>query len=297
MPRRCDLWRVGIVHAPIETVAREGLDKQVVNWLEPGPHFTFLADPFGIRRADATYLFAEFYDYRTRHGVIDLIRLGRDLVPIGRETVLREPWHLSYPYVFEAEDDIWMLPEAYRSGKLTLYRASPFPIAWKPAATLLLDTPAIDPALFRHDGRWWLFYSASTDKAARLGTLHAAWADELTGEWHIHPENPIRIDRAGARPAGTPFELDGALVLPVQDNSNTYGGGIRLLHVTLLSPTRIEMREGAMLTPPSDFSPFDEGLHTLSACGPITLIDAKRIDRSGRGLLIDLRRMVARPHR
>lgn len=293
MPRRCDLWRVGIVHAPIDRIARHGLDDgSRVTWLDTGPSFTFDADPFGLWRDGILHLFVEQYDYRTRHGVIDLLRFDRDLAFIGRQTVLREPWHLSYPNVFEADGAIWMLPEANRSGTLTLYRADDFPTGWQAVARLPLDGAAVDATPFRHDGRWWLFYSASTSKDMRLGSLHAAWADELTGEWHVHPGNPVRLDRGGARPGGTPFLLDGEVVLPVQDCSRTYGGAVRLLHMPVLTPERIETRLGARIAAPPAFAPYVEGLHTLAACGPFTLIDAKRVDRSGRGWLIDLARMI-----
>jgi len=289
MPRRCDIWRIGLVHAPVARVVEDGFAGDLpISWLPGGRPFSFDADPFGLWRDGRLHLFVEHYDYRTRHGVIDRIELDEALRPVARQTVLREPWHLSYPFVFEAEGETWMLPEAYRSGRLTLYRAAAFPDRWEPCATLPLDSPAIDPTLLRHDGRWWLFYSASADRERRLGSLHIAWADALTGPWHVHPGNPIRLDRGGARPGGVPFLLDGEIVLPVQDCSRTYGGAIRLLHFAALTPDRVDARLGRRIAPGAGFAPFDAGLHTLAACGPVTLIDAKRIDRSGRGLAIDL---------
>lgn len=112
MPRRCDLWRIGIVAAPIEAVvARGGIAGLRTTWLPAGAPFTFLADPFGLWRGGVLHLFAESYDYRTRHGVIDLLRFDEGLKLLDRRRVLREPWHLSYPYVFEADGETWMLPE------------------------------------------------------------------------------------------------------------------------------------------------------------------------------------------
>ncbi|WP_232455557.1 hypothetical protein [Sphingomonas sp. KC8] len=67
---------------------------------------------------------------------------------------------------------------------------------------------------------------------------------------------------------------------------------MRLLHMPVLTPERIETRLGARIAAPPAFAPYVEGLHTLAACGPFTLIDAKRVDRSGRGWLIDLARMI-----
>src|SRR4051812_16013470 len=145
MPRRCDIWRVGIARTPIATIAaRGGIDPGAIAWLPEEAPFRFLADPFGMWRDDRLHLFAEAYDYRTRHGVIDVVTLDTDLRPIGRETVLRAPWHLSYPFVFEAEGATWMLPEAHKSGALTLYRAADFPRGWEVVTQIALDVVPID---------------------------------------------------------------------------------------------------------------------------------------------------------
>lgn len=294
MPRRCDIWRVGIVRRPIGTIAAAGtVDPGTVNWLGEEPSFRFIADPFGLWRDGRLHLFVEAYDYRTRHGVIDAIALDGEFRPVARETVLRAPWHLSYPYVFEAEGAIWMLPEAHKSSALTLYRAADFPRGWEAVASIDLDVVPIDATPVHHDGRWWLFYSGGPDRAARMGALHCAWADRLEGPWHPHPANPVRRDMAGGRPGGTPFVADGMLSLPVQDCSRTYGGAIRILRFLELTPDGVETQLSAALTPPADTN-YRDGFHTLSACGAVTLIDVKRVDRSGRGWLIDLRRALTR---
>ena len=116
--------------------------------------------------------------------------------------------------VFEAEGDTWMLPEAYKSGTLTLYRARSFPDDWEAVCSIPLDSPAIDATPLWHGGRWWLFYSPSHDALARRSNLHVAWSDRLTGPWHLHPLNPVRADLASARPGGRPMVWGGAIILP-----------------------------------------------------------------------------------
>lgn len=293
MPRRCDIWRVGIVRAPISQVAATGLAGRDLTWLPEESSFRFLADPFGLWRDGSLHLFAEAYDYRTRHGVIDHLSFDRDLRLQRRRTVLREDWHLSYPYVFEADGATWMLPEAHRSGALTLYRAEAFPDRWQAWATIALDVVPIDATPVWHEGKWWLFYSGGPDRAARMGALHLAWAERLAGPWHPHPLNPVRRDLGGGRPGGTPFVERGDLCLPVQDCRRTYGGAIRILRFTRLSPDAVETELGPPIVAPAE-TRYREGLHTLSACGPVTLIDAKKVDRSGRGWLLDLARLLRR---
>lgn len=293
MPRRSDIWRIGVVQAPIAEAATPGaLDSLAIRWLPEGPPFTFLADPFGLWRDGRVHLFAEAYDYRTRHGVIDWLALDADARVVARQTVLREPWHLSYPYVFEAEGAVWMAPEAHRSGAFTLYRAAEFPSRWEAVVRVELDTPAIDPTIFRYGGLWWLSYAPDGRQAAKQGRLHLAYADALHGPWRTHPGNPVRVDRASSRPGGTPFEVGGELMLPVQDCEGAYGRAVRVLRVSALTTDRFDAEAGPAVEPPTSAGAYRDGLHTLSACGDLTLIDVKRIDRSLGGWRIDLARAI-----
>ncbi|MEO6247385.1 MAG: formyl transferase [Sphingomicrobium sp.] len=295
MPRRCDLWRIGIVRAPIEAIARaRSLEPFAIDWLEEPTNFRFLADPFAVRRDAVLHLFAEAYDYRERHGRIVHCQIDEQ----GRTTpawvALAEPWHLSYPQLINDEGALFMLPEASKGSGLTLYRAIDFPLEWEPVGKIALDVLPVDATPFRHGGRWWLAYASGASKHAAMGTLHLASAERLLGPWTPHSANPVRTDRGAARPGGTPFLLDGELVIPVQDNRNTYGSAIRLLMVKTLTTERFEATLGARLAAPASAGCYQEGLHTLSACDDVTLIDVKRVDRSGRGLLIDAWRWLRR---
>ena len=293
MGLRKAIWRTGIVRAPAQAIAARGtLAGEDIVWLPPGPRFTFLADPFGLWRDGILHLFVEAFDYRDRHGRIDVLRLDAGLNLIDRATCLAEPWHLSYPFVFMAEGETWMLPEANKSDTLTLYRAADFPLRWEKAASFALDSPAVDATPLFFAGRWWLFYAASHGKAARQSHLHVAFADRLLGPWTVHPGNPVRIDRASARPGGTPLIVDGRPVLPVQDCTASYGGALRLLTITRLTPTAFAAEAGPPIVSPPAARPFTDGLHTLSACGDVTLVDAKWLDPSPAGLLVDIGRRI-----
>jgi len=294
MPRLTDIWRVGIVAAPLREIATGGLGNHSIQWLSAASGFTFLADPFGLWRDGVLHMFVEVFDYRDRHGHIDVLRFDHGLRMLDRRTCLREAWHLSYPYVFEAGGEVWMLPEAHRSGGLHLYRATEFPFGWERAATIALDGIAVDATPVFHDGLWWLFYAVAGSRLDKISRLHLAFAERLPGPWHCHPLNPVRIDRTSARPGGTPVLIDGRLGAPMQDCSKTYGGAIRMLWIEQLSPDAFRAAAGTEIRPRADFGAFDDGLHTLSGAGDCTLIDAKRIDRSWSGMAIDLRRIVGR---
>ena len=275
-----DLWQVGVIKAEAKTLVGRGtLAGAEISWLPNPGRFAFLADPFGLMRDGILNVFAEAYDYRTRKGTIEVVRLDADLNVIERGRCLEEKWHLSYPFVFEAEGETWMLPEAHRSGGLTLYRATDFPFGWTAEHRFMIQAPLVDPTLFRHQGRWWLAFAPGGDIARRQGHLHFAFADHLAGPWLPHPLNPVRVDRGGARPGGSAIVHHDHIDFPVQDCSATYGGALRVLRIRTLNPCAFEADLLPAIEPGAAFAGRD-GFHTLSACGPFSLVDAKTADRS-----------------
>jgi hypothetical protein len=287
-----DLWRVGIAQTPIARLFDADFAHQPppVTWLESPAPFTFYADPFGIWHQDRLYVFVEAYDYRDKHGSIEVHTYDKNLNWLWREEALRRDFHLSYPYVWAEDGEVYMLPEAHRSGYLTLYRARAFPLGWEPVCDLL-DLPAIDASLTSWEGRYWLFFALPDDP---LAALHLAFADRLTGPWQLHPMNPVLRDITRARMGGTPFIREGALYLPTQNGTHTYGGGMTLNKIETLSPTEFVSHPVAALEAPGWAAPFTQGIHTVSACDALTLFDVKRISHSPARALINLERRVTR---
>jgi len=83
-----------------------------------------------------------------------------------QRSVLAEPFHLSYPHVFEWNSDFYMIPESYQAGAVRLYRAEEFPFRWGFVANLLEGPVFLDSSVFRHDGRWWMLTETSPARAA-----------------------------------------------------------------------------------------------------------------------------------
>lgn len=284
-----DIWRCGFIAQPVESVLAGWSNTAAIHWFPEQPRGTFLADPFGWQQGDTLHVFAEHMDYRSHHGTIQRWSFDAAGRLLEARPVLREPWHLSYPLVFAAEGATWMLPEANRSGGLTLYRGDAVLEHWRPELRITLDAAPVDATPLWHQGRWWLFYTPAGHKPARL---HVAWAERLSGPWHVHPRNPVRIDQAAARPGGRAVVVDGRVMLPVQDCSSTYGGAVRPLWIERLDEGEFIAAPAAPLPLPPGAGIYGEGMHTLSGCGAVTLFDVKRVDRSGRGWLYDLRRWL-----
>lgn len=304
MELKKDIWRPFLVDAPMEVLIERGnIDGLALTALPPRRKLAYDADPFALWRNGQLYVFVETFDYRDAHGRIDCHIFDAGLRHTATRQVLSEPWHLSYPTVFEAEGETWMLPEACASGGLTLYRARAFPGEWKAHCRICLDVVPIDATPVHWQGKWWLFYAAAGTSQQRLTHLHAAFADKLEGPWTPHPANPVLIDPLGARPGGTALVVGDSVRLPVQDCRGSYGSGLRI--VTIAAPPSqqrpgapsLEFTSGRLWSPPEAAAPYRDGLHTMSAAGPVTLIDVKSREFSLEGLTMRPRREAQRLRR
>lgn len=276
-----DFWQVGVVRAPIadwlQPAALTNLHERVA-WLpDPGP-WRYLADPFGVRRGEATHVFVEAFDYHTKRGVIEHHELGPNLEWQGKDVVLARPFHLSYPFLIEDHGEVFMVPESQGANEIALYRARTFPGDWVREAELLPGIPGAEASLIRNGSNWWMFFTLVGAEARDQRELHVAYAPKLTGPWQLHHQNPVVNDRAGGRPGGTPFTgRDGRVILPVQDCSGGYGGALRFLRFKRLEPGHIVTEHlPARLTGNVISASHGDGFHTLSKCGELTLVDAKR---------------------
>jgi hypothetical protein len=193
--------------------------------IEP-PKDHYYADPFVVERDGCGYIFFEDYSYASGKGVIAYVCVEGQTVLSKPSTVLERPYHLSFPFVFEWDGEVYMVPESSGACRIELYRATRFPDEWELERVLMDDTEAVDSAIMRRDGRFWLLTNIAVHGAPTVDELFVFWADSLEGHWTPHPLNPVVSDVRRARAAGRPFELDGRLVRPAQDCSVRYGGAV-----------------------------------------------------------------------
>lgn len=217
----------------------------------------FVADPFLYIQDDVLYLFYETKNSVTMQGDIGVARStdkGVTWEQLG--TVLDEKWHLSYPYVFDYNGQIYMMPESSQKGELRLYRAISFPLQWK-LEKILIKKPLVDSFLIKHGNKYWIFGSDhSSFGAIKNGRLEIWYSDSPLGPWKPHKKNPIHNigKSSGARNGGRPFVYDGFLYRVGQDCGETYGKRIRTFKVESL--TEEDYREVEV---PSGFKESEKG--------------------------------------
>jgi hypothetical protein len=263
-------WRVGWRFVSGQDVW-DRMDLGGVSWNTiANPGLRFLADPFPMVWQGATYVFVEDFDHRQGKGIISVVPFDSGGPSAGPLPVLEEPWHLSYPFVFEDGNNIWMIPESCESRQISLYRAANFPTGWVKEATLLKDISAGDTTIVRHLGRLWMF-TTILNAGRSTDSLSIFTADRLFGPWLPHPRNPVLLDAAAARSGGNIILRNGKLWRPVQDCRGRYGGALGLAEITRLDDTDYHQIVRKVLHPGAEWP--GRRLHTLNRSGRLECID------------------------
>jgi len=245
------------------------------------PPGRFFADPRVVEWDGQSICFVEDYDRKASIAKITAIRLEPD----GYEVLgvaLEEPFHLSYPFVFEAYGELYMCPESEQAREIRLYKCVEFPLTWKLHRVLVRDVAAVDSSIVHHGGRWWMLTNIDTadigDYRSELHLFHAEDFD--SSDWRPHPENPVIFDSSRARNGGM-FFADGNLyrVFQVQ-GFDVYGESMGIALVRELSTERY-MEEVVSTIRPT-FFPRIEGTHSLSFNGRVLALDFVKRERMGR---------------
>lgn len=234
----------------------------------------FYADPFVFEEAGKIWLFAEACPYATGKGVIVRAEVSAEGEAGPFRTVIEQPWHLSYPFVFRMDGDIWLVPESAARGGLEMYRASAFPDQWVLERRLFEDLRLVDATFFEHEGRLWLFAGVIGDNGGSSWDELFAWhAPGLDGPWTPHGLNPIKSDCRGARPAGRPLRLGGRLLRPAQRCERSYGEALVWYEIGALTPDLFIETELALWRARGTGL---SGPHTADLSGRIAAIDFRR---------------------
>jgi hypothetical protein len=239
------------------------------------PKDRFWADPFVVARDGRYYVFIEELLYAQGRGHISVLILNKDGTYEPPVRVLEAPYHLSYPFVFEFENTIYMLPETKGIRTIEVYRCKQFPFKWEFHKTLMEDCQAVDSTLLQWQGRWWLFANQiETEGASLWDELFLYYSDSpLSGSWTPHPRNPIVSDVKSARPAGRCFVRNGRLYRPSQDCSVHYGYGLNLCEITKLTETEYQERVVSKVEPKWDKNVVST--HTFNYEAGLTIIDGQ----------------------
>jgi hypothetical protein len=224
----------------------------------------FVADPFMLRRHGRWHMFFEVMNRETGQGEIALAVSDDAFSWTYQQVVIKEPFHVSYPYVFEWQGECYMIPEALGAQAVCLYKADDFPTRWSMQQKLIGGSHA-DPSIVRFAELWWMFTCSAP---YQHDVLRLFFARDLEGPWKEHPRSPIiRNDKCRARPAGRILQMKDRVIRFAQDCHPDYGTRVRAFEISELSRTRyteVEHKTSPVLSP-SGLGWNAKGMHHVDA--------------------------------
>jgi hypothetical protein len=261
-------WAIGIYtgETPFQLRCSNKTDTPVLTGADVADvRARFVADPFMLAVDRRWYMFFEVMNVASQKGEIGLAVSGDGSTWAYQKIVLTEPFHLSYPYVFEWGGDYYMIPETHQTNSVRLYQARYFPWQWSYVRTLLTGSAFADASVVRHEGKWWMF--TETNPTGRSDTLRLYYADDLSGAWREHPQSPIvQGNPHTARPAGRVVVFDEHVIRYTQDCYPRYGTQVRAFAVTELTTRRYGEKEACkdpILVQGGDGAWNADGMHHL----------------------------------
>ncbi|MBQ7923522.1 MAG: hypothetical protein IJ325_13270 [Clostridia bacterium] len=236
----------------------------------PNPKRYWCADPFVFTYQDRTFLFAEMYDNKPHRGVIGYCELT-DGGPTEWKVIIREKYHLSYPYIFAWNDDIYMIPESYVANEIGLYKAKKFPDTWEKVDTILQNFCTVDSTMFMRENKFWMLTQKQPEGTLILYPMDADC--KIAGNAVV-----AQTSAEQNRPAGKLFEWRGKHIRPAQDCSEGYGSALNFYEVDKVSTTEFQehiIRKINAKDIASNHALPAEGIHTYNFTDKYEVIDIK----------------------
>lgn len=256
-------WNVAYRFKPTGSILT---DKETPFCIIPNSYKFWAADPFVFDYKNDIYVFAELYDYKLRRGVIGYSKLNGnkfgEWIP-----VICESYHMSYPFIFEHNGDIYMIPETSGANALILYKAVDFPVEWEKEQIIKDNVKWVDTTLFKRANGFVAF----TESIGKIEDLKLQLNDSLD----IISSEIIDCETNKFRCGGRMFEYDDKLVRVCQDCSEKYGGA---LYFRFCDKNSLSELTSQHITPEElsfDTSVYLDGIHTYNSLTNIEVIDIK----------------------
>lgn len=257
-------YNVGIVD---KTVLEKGIQANSIKWLKHSYKDRFFADPFLWYQDEVYYyVFAEEMCYFEEYGKIVLLTVDKEnFILKEREEIIKEPFHLSFPFC--EENGNLITPEAAQSKKCTQYYIckKTHKIIEK---KVISDTGIIDPIFSKIDSQEVILGSKVSSPKDEL----YLYSKDSTGKFNIISEKPIRKGRECSKNAGGLFEYKEKLYRPVQVCTNRYGEATSIMEIVSFSKDVICEKE-ILRVSANENPPFYETLHTFNVYDDIILVD------------------------
>lgn len=230
------------------------------------------ADPFLFEKDGKLYAFFEVLDQIKRKGLLGCREING--FGYGDIKIIYEcETHLSFPFIYENKDGIFITPESLHENKLFRLKCSKFPTEWEYDKTLI-EQPLVDTVLF--DNNETVYYvSQRVVNEGVFDRVDLFYEDN--GEIK-ECNNPVKTDLSNARGAGKVFSYNNQYIRPVQDCSESYGGKLNFNRIINLSKNSFDeelLKTISAQDIKTNIAAEFCGIHTYNRLGNYEIIDLK----------------------
>ncbi|MCD9526044.1 hypothetical protein [Photobacterium carnosum] len=230
-----------------------------------------MADPFIYYKEDKYYVFYEALNYDVNRGYINVGVLDQNnglLKDI--KTIISDDYHFSFPFIFEYEDDLYIVPESSENRTIDLYKCVDFPYGWKKVRTLINKISAVDTILHFENNQCYLFTSEKVDGCTYNDELSIYTSNDLLNDDFLRvEESPVVTDVALARNAGAFIHDKNKYYRVSQDCSRRYGFKVNMMRVNSFNNYK-ESLEYKLDLPKNAIA-----MHTYNKVKDIEIVDLK----------------------
>jgi hypothetical protein len=225
-----------------------------------------------ISKNGSNYCFVEDLDHLKNRGSIAVYELA-DAEGTRLGTALEEDFHLSFPYLFEFQGELYMCPESSENNDIRIYKCVEFPLRWKLEKIVMERISATDTMIFERGEKWWMLTNIDPagigDYCSELFIFSSN--SPFDSDWKPHPLNPIVVDASRARNAGCVIDGDRYFRFSQGQGFDFYGR--RLVINEIIELTDTGYRESCLSVATPSFGGSAVGMHHLHSNGRITVFD------------------------
>lgn len=259
-------WKIGFIYSDWNDFKNNEIH------IIENPINCYLADPFVIKVEDKNYCLAEEYSFDKCKGVIVAYELeGKNSKRIGE--IIKEPFHMSFPYIFKFQERIFMIPETSENKDIRIYESVKFPHEWKLNQVVMKNVFAVDSMIFNFQNRWWLFSNINPENGSDACSELCIYSSNnpLSGQWQPHKLNPVMVNSDRARNGGILYKDNKIFRVSQKQNFGRYGAEFAINEIIELTKNEFTEKKISHIKP--DFIKNGLATHHCHSNNDITVID------------------------
>lgn len=242
------------------------------------------ADPMLYHRDGHRWLFCEAFDLATGKGSIAAWEFDGPQ-PHTPHIVLEEPYHLSFPTIFDWNGETWMIPETSANHSFNLYRCTACPGGWEKVLELDVGRELCDTIVLDANENTLALLCSETDPENQLLVRYRRYLLRVDAAgFTLDEDEPYNLQHRAfdyvSRNAGPLFRQDRQLVHATQVSTKV-DYGVYLQFYVLRAASEVPLCAATPQNVVIDgIDPKDiVGIHSYVRDGEVEIIDARYLKK------------------